>query len=236
MISSAIISSFLFSSPPSLYLSFQGVNKTMYAFRWVFLWGSGVITGSRVDFNPVNESVKKLVKRKGKKRRGGGWWIDYFCWNICSQTIVPFPLSIARKVPCFSSNLFGEILDRDLGYLFSGFFSKLSRLNWKNIGRNQWRIRCFDNFLILPRERNWNRTLCTLTKINRRYRSPKCQIETHSTEDEPEKTFSFCYIRLHVALEKFYQELSITNTNGTITLAKLATNSRNFRRINYPNY
>lgn len=132
-------------------------------------------------------------------------------------------------MPCFSSNLFGEILDRDLGYLvdflFSGFFSKLSRLNWKNIGRNQWRIRCFDNFLILPRERNWNRTLCTLTKINRRYRSPKCQIETHSTEDEPEKTFSFCYIRLHVALEKFYQELSITNTNGTIIpTSRLSTN------------
>lgn len=231
MIPSAIISSFLFSSPPSLYLSFQGVNKTMYAFRWVFLWGSGVITGSRVDFNPVNESVKKFVFCGRVKKEGeeGDESIISAEISVCVQTIVPFPLSIARKVPCFSSNLFGEILDRDLGYLFSGFFSKLSRLNWKNIGRNQWRIRCFDNFLIPPRERNWNRTLCTLTKINRRYRSPKCQIETHSTEDEPEKTFSFCYIRLHVALEKFYQELSITNTNGTITLAKL-------RRINYPNY
>lgn len=70
VISSAIISSFLFSSPPSLYLSFQRVNKTMYAFRWVFLWGSGVITGSRVDFNPVNESVKKLVFCGRVKKEG----------------------------------------------------------------------------------------------------------------------------------------------------------------------
>lgn len=70
MIPSAIISSFLFSLPPSLYLSFQGVNKTMYAFRWVFLWGSGVITGSRMDFNPVNESVKKLVFCGRVKKEG----------------------------------------------------------------------------------------------------------------------------------------------------------------------
>lgn len=160
-----------------------------------------------MDFNPVNESVKKLVFCGRVKKEGEEGDESIISAEISvRKPIVPFPLSIARKVPCFSSNLFGEILDRDLGYLFSGFFSKLSRLNWKNIGRNQWRIRCFDNFLILPRERNWNRTLCTLTKINRRYRSPKCQIErNHSREDEPEKTFSFCYIRLHVALEKFYQ-------------------------------
>lgn len=36
-----------FSFSFSFSLSFQGVNKTMYAFRWVFLWGCGVITGSR---------------------------------------------------------------------------------------------------------------------------------------------------------------------------------------------
>lgn len=35
----------------------------------MFLWGSGVITG--VDFNPVNESVKKLVFYGRVKKKGG---------------------------------------------------------------------------------------------------------------------------------------------------------------------
>lgn len=100
-----------------------------------------------MDFNPVNESVKKLVFYGRVKKEEEGDESIISAGEISAHKPLlshcPLRLSIARKVQ-----------------LSCRFSSLLSRLNWKNIGRNQWWIRCFDNSLSFLRERNWNRNIC----------------------------------------------------------------------------
>lgn len=66
----------------------------------MFLWGSGVITG--VDFNPVNESVKKLVfYGRVKKKRG-----DESIISVVNYVLKPSHSFLTDCAEGFDSKLF----------------------------------------------------------------------------------------------------------------------------------